>query len=188
MKTEKINFTRNGIHCSGQADMYDNTDLEAIRKTYFAWKNLNEVYTDYGVRRANFPELLSEGLTACLFGWGRTNGTNITGLSSNSMDLIDLETGDMIQLKACSTDASHNPGPTSFGPSSEFDKLIFMHMDCATDTAYWYELKADEYKNWKVNRTETIGDQQAQGRRPRVTILPKIKDAGLTPIRTFKFE
>jgi hypothetical protein len=187
MQTKKINFIRENVECSGMADMYDDTDLEVIKKAYFAWKDLNEVYAQYGIRRANFPELLSEGLTACLFGWGRTNGTNISGLPSNSMDLINLESGDMIQLKACSTDASHKPGPTSFGPASEFDKLIFMHMDCATDTAYWYELKADEYKTWKVNRTETIEDQQAQGRRPRVTILPKIAEAGLTPIKVFKF-
>lgn len=103
------------------------------------------------------------------------------------MDLIDINTGDMIQLKACSTDKMHNPGPTSFGPDTEFDKLFFMHMDCDTDTAYWYELKANEYKQWKVNRSQTIEDQQKQGKRPRITILPKIKEAGLTPIKTFKF-
>lgn len=187
METKKINFIRENTHCNGTADFYDDNDLDIIKEVYFSWKNLNEIYSKYKVRRANFPELVSEGLSSYLFGWGRTNGTNIKGLPSNSMDLIDIESGSMIQLKSCSTDNLHEPGPTSFGPSSEFDRLIFMHMDCTTDTAYWYELKANEYKTWKVNRTETIEDQQAKGRRPRVTILPKVIEAGLVPIKTFKF-
>ena len=187
MKNVKIKFTRKGVSCAGNADRFDQSDIPDIIKTYFAWKDLNEVYSKFGMRRANFPEFLSEGLTSALFGYERTNGSTISGLPSSSMDLIDTATGDMIQLKSCSTDATHNPGPTSFGPSSEFDRLLFMHMDCANDTAYWYELKSDEYKNWKANRLETIGDQQAQGRRPRVTILPKIRANNLQPIKTFVF-
>lgn len=187
MENKEINFIRNGINCNGKADIFDTTDLEPITKAYFAWKNLNNVYSEYAMRRANFPELLSEGLTSALMGWVRTNGTNITGLPSCSMDLIDLTTGEMIQLKACSTDSKHEPGPTSFGPRSEFDKLIFMHMNCDTDTASWYLLDENEYKHWKVNRTETIADQQAVGRRPRLKVLDKIKENNLVPFMTFTF-
>lgn len=187
MKTQQIAFQRKNTTCTGTADFFEQSDLEAIKTAYRSWKSLNEVYKNFNMRRANFPEFLSEGLTSLLFGWGRTNGSHFTGLPANSMDLIDTQTGDMIQLKACSTTASNQPGPTSFGPSSEFDRLIFMHMDCETDTATWYELKADEYKTWSVNRTETIGDQQAQGRRPRVVILTKIQEMNMTPIKTFQF-
>lgn len=184
----KIEFERQGIKCSGCADFFDEFDINTIKKAYFAWKDSNEVYSTYGMRRANFPELISEGLTSALFGWCRTNGTTINGLPSNSMDLIDTKTGDMIQLKACSTDATHAPGPTSFGPRTEFDILIFMHMDCDTDTAYWYKLDAETYKNIKANKRETIGDQQAQGRRPRVTLLPKIEAENIKPFFTYTFK
>lgn len=187
MKNTTINFMRQDIACSGPADVFDESDLAIMNKTYFAWKDMNEVYHAYGMRRANFPELLSEGLTSALFGYPRTNGTQISNLPSSSMDLIDLNTGDMIQLKACSTDKNNRPGPTSFGPASEFDRLLFLHMDCENDTAYWYELEAENYKHWKVNKTETIEDQQNQGRRPRVTILPKIKENNLKPIKTYQF-
>ena len=187
MKTKQVAFQRQNISCSGIADFFEDSDLEAMRTAYFSWKSLNEVYKNFNMRRANFPEFLSEGLTSVLFKWGRTNGSHFTGLPANSMDLIDINTGNMIQLKACSTTTGTHPGPTSFGPNSEFDQLIFMHMDCDTDTATWYELKADEYKSWAVNRTETIADQQAQGRRPRVVILPQIKEHNIQPIKTFKF-
>jgi len=184
----KVEFKRRGINCSGYVDSFDESDINIITKAYFAWKDSNEVYNAYGMRRANFPELISEGLTSAIFGWKRTNGTNITGLPSNSMDLIDTETGDMIQLKACSTDANNRPGPTSFGPRTEFDILIFMHMDCTTDTAFWYKLDAESYKNIHVNKRETIGDQQAQGKRPRVTFLPKIEKEKIEPFFTYTFK
>lgn len=187
MKNTKINFIRDGINCSGNADVFTKEDIPSIVKAYFAWKDLNNIYTNYEMRRANFPELLSEGLTSALLGWPRTNGANITGLPSNSMDLIDLETGEMVQLKACSTDNRHNPGPTSFGPRTEFDKLIFMHMDCENDTAYWYKLDESEYKNWRVNRNETVADQQATGRRPRLTVINKIKENNLAPFMSYTF-
>lgn len=187
MKNMKISFVREGITCSGKADVFEEEDLPFITNAYFAWKELNQVYAKYNMRRANFPELLSEGLTSVLMKWPRTNGTIFIGLDNNSMDLIDTKEGKTIQLKSCSTDAEHEPGPTSFGPKTEFDRLIFMHMDCENDTASWYELDESEYKNWKVNRNETIADQQKAGRRPRLTILNKIKENNLVPFMTYTF-
>lgn len=191
MKNINIKFNRHNITCTGMADLFDNTDLAILNKCYFGWKDLNAVYKKYGMRRANLPELLSEGLASALFGWVRTNGQQINGLESSSCDLIDLKGEDgkqTIQLKGCSTTSENRPGPTSFGPRSEFDRLIFMHLDCDIDTAYFYELEADTYQNWKVNRNETIADQQAQGRRPRVTILSHVKESGLIPFKTYHFD
>ncbi len=188
METKKFNFVREGINCSGTGDFFDIADKEILNKYYFSWKNLNEVNTSFGMRRANLPEMLSEGLASMLFGWARTNASTINGCSSSSCDLVDLETGELIQLKGCSTAKNKPAGPTSFGPRSEFDKLVFMHLDCEEDTAYFYVLEAETYQDWKVNRNETIGDQQAQGRRPRTTILPKIKESGISPILTYHFD
>ena len=187
MFNDTFSFVRNGITCTGSGDFFEDTDRETLNKYYHSWKNLNEVNVSFGMRRANLPEMLSEGLASMLFGWVRTNASTIAGCSSSSCDLVDLDNGKLIQLKGCSTAKDRRPGPTSFGPRSEFDELIFMHLDCDADMAYFYKLDADTYKDWKVNRTETIADQQAQGRRPRVTILPKIEENGIEPILTYSF-
>lgn len=188
MFRENFKFVRNGINCSGSGDFFEESDKEVLNKYYYSWKALNEVNVAFDMRRANLPEMLSEGLASMLFGWVRTNASTIIGCPSSSCDLIDLERGKLIQLKGCSTAKGKSAGPTSFGPRSEFDELIFMHLDCETDTAHFYYLDADTYKDWKVNRTETIGDQQAQGRRPRVTILPKILENDIQPILSYSFK
>lgn len=188
MFSKSFKFEREGVTCSGTGDFFEESDKEILNKYYHSWKSLNEVNVSFGMRRANLPEMLSEGLASVLFGWVRTNGTVISGCTSSSCDLIDLDRGKLIQLKGCSTTADRDAGPTSFGPRTEFDELVFMHLDCETDTANFYLLDADTYKDWKVNRTETIADQQAQGRRPRTTILPKIKESGLNPIITYHFD
>ena len=188
MYQDKFNFIREGVNCSGTGDFFEESDRVVLNKYYHSWKSLNEVNVSFGMRRANLPEMLSEGLASMLFGWVRTNSSTITGCSSSSCDLVDINTGELIQLKGCSTTATKPAGPTSFGPRSEFDKLIFMHLDCEADTAYFYVLDAETYQDWKVNRTETIADQQAQGRRPRVTILPKVKESGIEPIMVYHFD
>ena len=188
MINKEFKFMRDDIVCSGKGDFFEESDRETLNKYYYSWKNLNEVNVAFGMRRANLPEMLSEGLASMLFGWVRTNATSISGCSSSSCDLVDLGKGKLIQLKGCSTAKGKTAGPTSFGPRSEFDELVFMHLDCETDTAYFYLLDAETYKDWKVNRNETIADQQAQGRRPRVTILPKIVESDIKPILVYHFD
>ena len=159
MKTINFKFENKGICCSGTGDFFEKSDINSLAEVYFSWKKLNKIYTDFNVRRGTFPELLSEGLASAIFGWVRTNATSLKGLSSSSCDLVDITSGDTIQLKACSTDSLHNAGPTSFGPRTEFDRLVFMHMNCETDIASFYELNENDYKTWKVNKEQTIEDQ-----------------------------
>lgn len=184
-----VKFTRNDTVCTiSTGDLFSAEDLSGLNRYYKSWKALNEENIRFNVRRANLPELLSEGLASALFGWIRTNATKISGCHSSSCDLVDTKTGELIQLKACSTTSTTPAGPTSFGPRSEFDTLIFMHVDCDANTASFYKLDADVYKDWKVNRTQTIADQQAEGRRPRVTILPKIAADNIQPFYVHHFE
>lgn len=188
MITKDFEFMRDGVKCSGTGTFFEASDKDTLDKYYFSWKNMNEVNVAFGMRRANLPEMLSEGLSSMLFGWARTNATHLTGCESSSCDLVNLETGKLIQLKGCSTTSDRAPGPTSFGPRSEFDELIFMHLDCENDKAIFYKLDSEEYKDWQVNRTQTIADQQAEGRRPRVVILPKIQANNIQPFYTYSFK
>ena len=188
MFTDNFTFIRNNIICSGSGDFFEDFDKNTLTKFYHSWKSMNEVNLTFDIRRINLPEILSEGLASMIFSWVRTNGTTISGGSSSSCDLIDLDRGKLIQLKGASTVSGRKPGPTSFGPRTEFDELIFMHLNCDTDTAYFYQLDAETYKDLKVNQTETVRDQQAQGRRPRLNLLDKVQEENLEPIAIYHFD
>lgn len=185
-ETKDFTFNRGGCTCHGSGEFFYEPSIEILKQQYFAWKGLNETNLKFGVRRLNLPELISEGLACQVFGWVRTNASNISGLESSSCDAIDLERGETIQIKACSTIATANPGPTSFGPTTQFDRLLFMHFDCETDKVYFYYFDED-YTQLPVNRTQTIADQQKEGRRPRVTMINAIKAKGIEPFKIFDF-
>ena len=124
-------------------------------------------------------------MTSALFGYARTNNSTVTNIDS-SADLVDVETGDAIQVKSISVDGTGNGGPTSFGPNT-FDRLIVAHFRLDEDRAYFYNVDAHDYKNWKVNNNETIGDQQAQGKRPRLLLLPIIHEENIEPFAIYDF-
>ena len=187
METKFVEFEKDGKECSGNMTFFNQKDIDNIKEIYFKWKELNHLYHLYEVRRANVPELITECLTSAVFGWGRVNNVRLQGLSKSSMDLIDVTTGEAIQLKACSTDKGKIAGPTSFGPDSYFDKLVFMHIDCEKDEAKWYVFENENYKTWKVNKNETVAEQQKAGKRPRLNLLKKVEENQIKPIATFSF-
>lgn len=119
----------------------------------------------------------------------RTNAKQIKGLSSSSCDLIDIKTGKTIQVKACSSlDKNDKVGPSSFGPDSKWDCLIFIHIDCSSNIAFFYDLSNENYLNWKVNKKETFQEQARAGKRPRLNLLDLVKEKGYPPFYTYCFE
>jgi hypothetical protein len=65
-------------------------------------------------------------------------------------------------------------GPLSFTPSSEWDVLYFLDgRNWLNDTFILYRIPLKrtsvEWKNIKVNKTQTFEDQTKQGRRPRIS-------------------
>lgn len=171
---------------SGFGDFFTEEDLPAINEMYFAWKKLGEMFQYYGCRRANLPEVISEGLPSALFGWARTNNFHLVNIE-NSADLVDINTGDAIQVKGVSVYGDGDGGPTSFGPDSKFDRLIVMHVRLDEDKAYFYEMNAKEYKDWKVNGQMSLREQQEQKRRPRLVLLPIIREQELIPFAIYDF-
>ena len=77
-----------------------------------------------------------------------------------------------------------SPGPSSFGPRKVFDAIYFLDMRNLMDDRLevWkvnLTHESPEWKNMKMNATETFADQCAQGRRPHIpwdSILPQIRD------------
>lgn len=171
---------------SGYGDFFTQEELRAINEVYFIWKDLGEKFQHYGCRRANLPEMISEGLPSALFGWARTNNLPLVNIE-NSADLVDTITGQAIQVKGVSVYGEGNGGPTSFGPNTKFDRLIVMHVRLDEDKAYFYEMNAKEYKNWKVNGQMSLKEQQEQNRRPRLSLLPIIREQKLMPFAIYDF-
>ena len=171
---------------SGFGDFFTKEDLSAINEMYFAWKKLGEMFQYYGCRRANLPEVVSEGLPSALFGWARTNNLHLVNIE-NSADLVDIHSGEAIQVKGVSVYGEGDGGPTSFGPDTKFDRLIVMHVRLDEDKAYFYEMDAKNYKDWKVNGQMSLREQQDQKRRPRLTLLPIIRGQELLPFAVYDF-
>lgn len=171
---------------SGFGDFFTQEDLPAINEMYFSWKKLGELFQYYGCRRANLPEVISEGLPSALFGWARTNNLQLINIE-NSADLVDITTGEAIQVKGVSVYGEGDGGPTSFGPDTKFDRLIVMHVRLDEDKAYFYEMDAKGYKDWKVNGQMSLREQQSQKRRPRLVLLPIIREQELVPFAVYDF-
>ena len=172
---------------TGVGDFFTMEDLEAINNCYAQWKLFNEQSLIYGCRRLNLPELLTEGLASALLEMPRTNNVPLKNIGE-SADLVDLVTGAEVQIKGISTTGDEEGGPTSFGPRTEFGRFIVVHVKTDEDMAYFYELDAKEYKTWKVNKKETIEDQQMAGKRPRVTILPILKKENIQPFMVYSYK
>ena len=72
--------------------------------------------------------------------------------------------------------------------STKFDRLIVMHVRLDEDKAYFYEMDAKGYKDWKVNGQMSLREQQSQKRRPRLVLLPIIREQELVPFAVYDFK
>lgn len=179
MNQEMFKVNKNNTIIEGTGVRFNEEDIDTLISIYYGWKNLNNLNIALGIRRINFPESVSEGFSCILFDILRTNNvSSMHGIKHTSMDAINPSNGITYQIKACSTTSqvsrSANGSPTSFGPRSEWDKLLYIHIDCDKDIMYFYEYE-DNINNVMVNRKETFADQCAQGRRPRFNMLPAAK-------------
>lgn len=189
MEQKKFNFIHNGSFCDTVGSFFNSNDLKIVNEVYFKMKELDEISNGYEMRAINTPELVSEGLFCCLFpNMIRVNSNNINGSKTSSMDIIDINTGDYIQIKSCKTsEKNKNGGPTSFGPRSEFDKLFFLHIDSEQDKVYFYNVDITDYENWQINKNQTMLDVQKTGKRPRFNLFVKLKKEQAKPFYFYDF-
>lgn len=189
MKSVNFKIEKNGTEISGTGDLFSQKeDLFSLTRIYFGWKELNVYQEAMNVRRINIPESVSEGIPCMLMNVLRTNAKRIKGLEHSSFDAIDTKNGETYQFKSCSTTLNNSKGsPSSFGPRSEYDHLIYAHFDCETDIVKLYEI-TENINNIIVNKqkNETFLDQCKQGRRPRFNLLPYTKN--LKPFLTYQMK
>ncbi|PFZ83051.1 type II restriction endonuclease [Bacillus pseudomycoides] len=146
----------------------DKSRFEDAVKAYFLWKELNALIKNSHNRGINFPETISETLLCAAMGFELNRGTG--------GDAREPKTQAIIESKATS---NWDRDTTSFSPSENFDALYFLRLNQRDDELYIYDtgINSDDLKSIQVNKTQTLGDQQAQGRRPRFSVIKFIIEA-----------
>lgn len=152
-------------------------EFETIKQAYHSWKKLNEIISnEMDSRKVNLPEAISENI-AC-YALGYTRNMDRTGDARDKF-------GNLIEVKAT---ANFNTDLSSFSPDTHFDKLIFVRLNLSEDKAYIYDLNLNgkEFGKLKVSNTETVAEQQAQGRRPRLSLIKYIDEKCIQPVKIIK--
>lgn len=149
--------------------------LDAV-EMYFLWKELDQRIRSSATRGINFPETISEALCCYAMGFKWNKGS--------SGDAVDDSNGQkrIIEMKATS---NWNLDTTSFSPKENFDALFFLRLDKRNDNLYIYDtgVNSAKLKTIRVNQTETLGEQQLAGRRPRFSVIKFIiEPEGIEPV------
>lgn len=169
-----------GSDCCLELMDFDKSDGKKWKKLFDMWKSLKFGMRDYKSREPNFPEGLSE-VAFCLYS-GSKRFISLQGKSSASFDTFNTKNNRAEQIKACSVDSDL----TSFGPDSKWDDLYFLdfYNEGKLDGTFnVYKVPSDLIYNMKVNKNQTMKEQQLQGRRPRFSITDKIiKEKNLRPV------
>lgn len=167
----------------------DNYDESILIERFKNFKNMyisdaELIKNGLKIRHQNTPEDITENITkfiirkyendkSCVWCKGVDKKYGLTGdLYSNKYEKIAP-----IEVKSFTSN-----GPSQFGPDKKFGVLYFL------DLRNWLNNKiilwkvnlnyqSDEYKNIKVNKTQTMGEQLLEGRRPHISwdnIYPQI--------------
>lgn len=142
--------------------LIDDARIDETCDAFFKWKDLNTYVLRNSTRGINMPDVISEPMGCyCLnLLWNRGN---VAG------DATDPETGKKIEFKATSR---FEGDLSSFGPSCNFDDLVFLRFNLEDNLLFIYDLNinSEEFGKLPANSKETIEDQKKQGRRPHVSL------------------
>ena len=153
---------------------FEKNDLKIFKSTFNKYKSLNKVLKGKlkATRIMNFPDALSESVFCLAMNCGKLlSAKNVSGYST-SFDAYDTTREKRIQIKC-----SASSGPTSFGPRSEYDELYFVDFKSngLIDGTYKiYKIENDDIDSVKVNKNQSLVDQQKQNKRPRFEIRSQL--------------
>lgn len=175
-----------------EALMFDISDKTRLSAMYNNWVALKNELKEFRSRSVNLPEGISESAFCIFFDIENCGRALKIYRGSSSFDVINFKTKKRIQIKATSIDYDL----TSFGPTSVWDEIYFL--DFFKDGKFEgifdiYLIPDDIIFKQIVNKkkNETFMDQQAQGRRPRLSVKALIKENNISAIKTgdlFKIE
>ncbi len=162
-----------------QALVFPKLNRETIKDLFCDWQSLNRKFKSHGNRGINLHEVISENaITLCYPDLRRIDKLK---KERCSFDCLNIKTGSRIQVKATSI----TKDLTSFGPNSQWDELFFLDFSDGKNFKV-YKIEDDWIYNYYVNETQTVKDQQMQGKRPRFSIIDKIiKPKNLIPTHIY---
>ncbi len=147
----------------------DAARIDEACNAYFKWKDLNTYIKNNSHRGINMPDAISEPMGCyCLdLLWNRGDEVG---------DATNPRTNEKVEFKATSR---FEGDLSSFGPKCKFDDLVFLRFDLNNNFLYIYDLKvsSEDLKKYPANKTQTIGNQQQQGRRPHISLQSLFVDA-----------
>ncbi len=146
-------------------------DGKQRKELFDLWKGLKLGLRDYKSREPNFPEGLSE-VAFCLWS-GSSRFVKAYKISNRSFDTFNTKTLRAEQIKACSVEEDL----TSFGPKSKWDDLYFLdfyHGGKVDGKFDIYHIPSKLIYENKVNKNQTLQEQQGDKRRPRFSIKKDI--------------
>lgn len=147
-------------------DTYSKNILKEQYALHKAYVNGRIISTkNLGVRLSCIPEDISENIVKFIL---HNKLKDITSRWDCKGDLHSEKEGKQ-ECKCFTSD-----GPSSFTPSSDWDVIYFLDArNWLNDKFILYRIllkrTSSEWKNIKVNKTQTFEDQTKQGRRPRIT-------------------
>ena len=152
----------------------ENNDREILKKVFVLWEKINKDVKEklYGARKLNMPEAISEAVVCLELGFHKFVSAHGSANYKTSFDCFDIKTNKRIQIK-CST----STGPSSFGPESIWDDIYFIdfYNSGTIDGNYKiYKIDSNYIYNAKMNKNQTLVDQQKEKRRPRFDIRKEI--------------
>ena len=152
----------------------DDARIDETCNAYFKWKDLNTYISNNSHRGINMPDAISEPMACYCLGYLWNRGDEVG-------DATNPKTGEKVEYKATSR---FEGDLSSFGPKCKFDDLIFLRFKLDDNLLFIYDLKinSDEFDKYPANKTQTIGEQKAQKRRPHISLQDLFVEAkGLQP-------
>jgi hypothetical protein len=155
-----------------------------FRKTYISDEQL--IHGGLPIRHQNTPEDISENITKFII---RKYENDTTCVWCKGIDKKFGLTGDLYSNKYDKTapievKSFTSSGPSQFGPDKKFGVLYFLDLRkwLNNQIILWkvnLNYLSDEFKNIKVNKKQTMGEQLLEGRRPHISwdnIHPQISE------------
>lgn len=142
----------------------DEVRKDEVCDAYFKWKDLNTFIKSQTSRGINMPDAISEPLGCyCMdYFWNKSDGG-------------DARTNDGLKVEMKAT-SNYDYDLTSFGPKCEFDKLVFLRFNLDENKLYVYDtgIDSEELKTLPTTKKNSVGEYQAQGKRPHLSIIDKV--------------
>lgn len=180
MKEEIKEISIGGVRTKISVQTFNDKDKAKLKRLYKLWKALNKGMRLFRARAVNLPEGISESAFCMCFG-GNYARTLKVFKGNGSFDVINLDNGDRIQIKACSVEYDL----TSFGPKSVWDKIYFLDFHRLDETFDVYLIPNEYIYGQKTNKLQTMKDQQGEKRRPRFSIKREIIEIHkIKPVKT----